>query len=732
MGEVYRARDTRLDRDVAIKVLPAQLSSNARLRERFEREARAISRLNHPHVCTLYDVGQQDGVDYLVMEYIEGETLADALTRGPLPLKDALAIAADVAGALDTAHRLGVVHRDLKPGNIMLTPSGAKVLDFGLAKYEPQSLGPNDATQQKPLTEEGMVLGTPQYMAPEQLEARPADARTDIFALGAIMYEMIAGRRAFEASTRASLIAAIMQRDPAPLKPTAVDKIVRKCLAKNPNDRYQSAQKIADELRSAGVSAGWPRGVLAAAAVVVVLLAATFFLTHRPRPTKAIAVLPFAALGVDHNRDYLRLAIPDEITTILSYSHDLAVRPFSVSRKLGGDIDPRDAAKKLNASHIVNGHILDEGGRLSVTLEAIDASANKILWHDVFDVPDLITMRRELAAHVENGLLPLLGVRAAGERSRPKNPEAYALYLRAVAASSDPVPNAEALAQLEQAVALDPDYAPAWAALARRDYYSYSYANGGPAALARAQDAAQRALTLDPNLVEAATRLIVMRTEEGLTAEAYRDAKQLVARRPDSSEAHFAIAYPLRYGGALREAASECNAAWALDKGNRNLRSCAFVFSQLGDYDRAENFLRADVGSEWSHNFESYLLMQQQRPNDVLRVLDAGAPRTPLLQRCIAHAPVDEIDRLLDATTKPYLARRDGEVLYFLGGDAAFCGRPEKALDLIRAALERNYCGYPAMDSEPLLAQVRVLPGYAQVRADAVQCQARFRNAMMR
>src|SRR5256885_1057842 len=212
MGEVYRARDTRLGRDVAIKVLPAELSSSAALRERFEREARAISRLNHPHVCTLYDVGHQDGVDYLVMEYLEGETLADALARGPLPLRDALRIAADVAGALDTAHRLGVVHRDLKPGNIMLTASGAKVLDFGLAKYDaqPQAIGPDDATQKKPLTEEGTILGTPQYMAPEQLGARPADARTDIFALGAILYEMLAGRHAFEGTSRASLIAAIM------------------------------------------------------------------------------------------------------------------------------------------------------------------------------------------------------------------------------------------------------------------------------------------------------------------------------------------------------------------------------------------------------------------------------------------------------------------------------------------------------------------------------------------
>src|SRR5438094_531 len=219
MGDVYRARDTRLDRTVAIKVLSSQLTANADLKARFEREARAISALNHPHVCTLYDVGHQDGVDYLVMEYLEGETLADAIARGPLPLHQALSVAIDVAGALDTAHRLGIVHRDLKPGNIMLTKSGAKVLDFGLAKYEPQSLGSDDATQQKPLTEEGTLLGTVPYMAPEQLEARDADARTDIFALGAIVYEMVTGRRAFEGPSRASLIAAIMEREPSPMRP---------------------------------------------------------------------------------------------------------------------------------------------------------------------------------------------------------------------------------------------------------------------------------------------------------------------------------------------------------------------------------------------------------------------------------------------------------------------------------------------------------------------------------
>ena len=254
MGEVFRARDTRLERTVAIKVMPSELASNAALKLRFEQEARAISRLNHPHICTLHDVGSENGTDYLVMELMEGETLADRIARGPLPLADVLKIGAQIAHGLDAAHRAGVVHRDLKPGNIMLTKSGAKLLDFGLAKSAVAAPGLDGATIQKGLTQEGTILGTFQYMAPEQLEGEPADARTDIFALGCVLYEMITGRRAFEGKTRTSLIAAIVSSEPAPvsavapLTPPALEHVVRRCLAKEPDDRWQSAHDVAAEL----------------------------------------------------------------------------------------------------------------------------------------------------------------------------------------------------------------------------------------------------------------------------------------------------------------------------------------------------------------------------------------------------------------------------------------------------------------------------------------------------
>jgi len=258
MGEVYRARDTRLDRIVAVKVLPEHLSSNPQLRQRFDREAKAVSSLSHPHICPLYDVGHQDGIDFLVMEHLEGETLASRLKKGPLPPERALEYAIQIADALETAHRHGVIHRDLKPGNIMLVKTGAKLLDFGLAKVRAAGAVAGMTvmpTQTTPLTGEGTILGTLQYMAPEQLEGADADARTDIFALGAVIYEMATGRKAFAGKSQASLISAIMSSEPPALStvqamaPLALDHVVKTCLAKDPDARWQTAHDVLIELK---------------------------------------------------------------------------------------------------------------------------------------------------------------------------------------------------------------------------------------------------------------------------------------------------------------------------------------------------------------------------------------------------------------------------------------------------------------------------------------------------
>src|SRR5437763_404694 len=259
MGEVYRARDTRLDREVAIKVLPGNLSSDASLQQRLEREAKAISKLSHPHICTLHDIGHQDGVDFLVMELVEGETLEQRLLKGALPPAQTIRIAAQVADALGKAHKLGFVHRDLKPANVMLTKGGAKLMDFGLAKQAATAPLADALTEmtmeQAKLTSEGMLVGTFQYMAPEQLEGKEADALADIFALGELIYEMATGKPAFSGKSRASLIAAILTTDPPPMEtlqpmtPVSLGRVVKKCLAKDPDERWQSASDLAAELK---------------------------------------------------------------------------------------------------------------------------------------------------------------------------------------------------------------------------------------------------------------------------------------------------------------------------------------------------------------------------------------------------------------------------------------------------------------------------------------------------
>jgi serine/threonine protein kinase len=346
MGEVYKARDTRLDRIVAIKVLPPHLADRAELRERFEREAKTIASLNHPHICTLYDTGRQDDIDFLVMEYIEGETLAQRLAKGPLPLEQVMRYAIEIADALDKAHRKGITHRDLKPGNIMLTKSGTKLLDFGLAKLKqdaaPATPESQLVTMKGGVTGEGTILGTLHYMAPEQVEAKEVDARTDIFAFGAVVYEMATGKKAFEGKTSASVMAKILEAEPPsmaafqPMTPPALDRVVKKCLAKEPEKRWQAASDVCDELKwiaeggsqagtaPAAASKGIPSldsktriaglGALLLGAAIASLI--TWSLKQAPKPPPkpvsrfTITLPPGQQLGVPENGPALALS-PD-------------------------------------------------------------------------------------------------------------------------------------------------------------------------------------------------------------------------------------------------------------------------------------------------------------------------------------------------------------------------------------------------------------------------------------
>jgi Tol biopolymer transport system component len=390
MWEVWKARDTRLDRTVAIKLLPQSVAPSPESRQRFEREAKAIAKLSHPHICALYDVGREGDVEYLVMEHLEGETLAERLARGPLPLEQTQRFGVEIAQALDRAHRQGIVHRDLKPGNVMLTKSGVKLMDFGLARamapaaqVSPLSGLPTEA---KALTAEGAILGTLQYMAPEQLEGKDTDARTDIFALGATLYEMATGRKAFSGGSQASLISSIMQSDPpavsavAPMSPPALDRVVRTCLAKDPEERWQSAGDVAKEL-------GWIGSGSSEAAAPAMIRGKSSF---REVVAWAVAALALAfgaaswllrgpAAGVEPS---LRLMIAPP-----------AGQAFGESIQLSPD--GRRIAFELQ----------DEGGSKSIALRALDSLEIRRLTGDVERGPGWSPDGRELAFFGTDGKL---------------------------------------------------------------------------------------------------------------------------------------------------------------------------------------------------------------------------------------------------------------------------------------------------------------------------------------
>ena len=480
MGEVYRARDTRLDRAVAIKVLPAHVAHDTESRHRFEREARAIAALNHPHICTLYDIGTYEGNDFLVMEHLYGETMATRLERGPIPPTQAVRYAIEIAGALDSAHRAGLVHRDLKPGNIMLTEQGAKVLDFGLAKLTD---GDVDATR----TAAGTVLGTAAYMSPEQVDARPLDSRSDGFSFGAVLYEMLTGRRAFGGDTIAQILSAVLHIEPPHLPlPPALEPIVRRCLAKQSSNRFPTMADVKAALEHAIVTPA--------------------------QETPSIAVLPFANLSSDPENEFFGDGLAEEILNALVSIDGLRVsaRTSSFSFK-GKQVEIGEIARRLSVRHVLEGSVRKAGNRVRVTVQLIDASNGFHIWSERYDreLADIFDVQDEIARSIVLRLKVELGGDAKLVKAPTSNMEAYELYLRGRAmlykrgAWIGP-----ALETFQRALALDVRYAQAWAGVAdaRAQLCFGGYVRPRetmPAAL----DAASRAVMLDPDSTEAHTAL---------------------------------------------------------------------------------------------------------------------------------------------------------------------------------------------------------------------------------
>ena len=626
MGEVYRARDSRLDRDVAIKVLPENLAADPEALSRFEREAKAVAALSHPNILAIHDFGKDQGIAYAVTELLEGETLRNRLNQSSLPWRKAVEIGVAIAEGLSAAHSKGIIHRDLKPENIFLTSdSRVKILDFGLARVAPRFASQDAETMaltraSKPAkTQPGTVMGTVGYMSPEQVRAEPAEAPSDIFSFGCVLYEMAAGLRAFARATAADSMVAVLKEDPPRLTeigkqfPPDLDRVVAHCLEKKPEERFQSARDLAFALRSISSSSSnilqappplvskvrFRRALrIPAAAAAVLLLAGLlfFFWTGRDK-IDSLAVLPFANTGGDPNAEYLSDGITEGIINNLSQLPNLGVMSrSSVFRYKGKDTDPQAAGRALKVRAVLVGRVVQRGDSLSVSAELVDARSNRQIWGEQYNrkLADILKVQEEMSREISDKLrLRLTGEEKQRLARRPtENTEAYQLYLQGRYQWNKRT--LEGMQQgidfFQQAIAKDSRYALAYAGLADAyallaDYHVLPAKEVMP----RAKTAAMKALEIDDSLAEAHASLAWAKlTHDWAWSDAEKEIKRSIELNPNYATAHYWYGEYLMLMGRPDDAMTEMKRALALEPASLVInRAVGSTFFYARQYDAA-------------------------------------------------------------------------------------------------------------------------------------------------
>ena len=672
MGEVYRARDTRLDRQVAIKILPTHFSANSEAKERFDREARAISSLSHPNICQLYDVGMLDGISFLVMEYLEGETLADRVGRGALGLDEILRFSLETADALEIAHRKRLIHRDLKPANIFLTQEGhAKLLDFGLAKGCHASLDAKASEDGLTLTEveltsPGSTVGTIAYMSPEQARGESLDRCSDLFSLGVVIYEMATGRRPFAGRTTAMIFNAILNQQPVavtelnPSLPASFRDVLNRLLAKMPRDRYQSARELiealqeiqrAQQLESSGkMQAG--------------------------RKIPSIAVLPFANLSADPDNQYFSDGLSEDLTSALARLHGLQVASRTSAFRFRGAVDIREVGRQLNVEAVLEGSVRRSGKRLRITAELVNVADGYHLWSERYDreITDVFEIQDEIAGAIVKTLEPTLaGQQQALSRRHSVNVQAYELYLKGRRLWEQRTESAlrAGLECFRAAIDLDPGYALAHAGIGDSycilaGYGHISFSEGKP----RAEAAVKKALERDSTLAEAHFSAALVATYFGDRERAQHHFRNALEIQPRSSVIHAYYGLHLAFGSRFAEADASMQLSLDLDPLSPFVQGVAalnLVF--CGKYEEAIN--RADKGLELQPNFVLALWP---------RLLAAG-----YLSRWEESFAAGQ--------NLAFVSRRSSQFLGELAMVHAMAGEREKALTFRQELVERQRLG---------------------------------------
>ena len=711
MGEVYRARDPRLERDVAIKAIRSSAMDEGDARARLWREARAAASVNHPSICQIFDVGETADDIFIVMELLDGEPLANRVRDGAMPLDESVSVGLGILGALSVLHTRGIVHRDLKPSNVFLTSSGVKLLDFGLARAK-QSLA-SDVT----VTRAGMVIGTPRYMAPEQWTEAKADSRTDLFAVGSLLFEMLSGGPAFPGDELMQVYHAIMSGHPPALSGStaiaAIDAIIHRALEKRPDDRYQSADAMADALRAA-MSQSSTTG------------------THVPvRATTRVIALPFRMLRPDADLDFLSFSLPDAIGSSLSGLQSLVVRSTLAGAKYatGDTVDLKAIASDLGVDAVLTGTLLRAGDQVRVTAQLVEGASGTMLWSKTVQVTmrDLFEVQDELArAIVESLSIPL----SSGEKRRlsqdlPASARAYEFYLRANQVSHDPAMLTVAGELYRSALAEDPEYAPAWAKLGRVYRVLAKFGTEDTDAnLKRAGDAFKRALEINPDLSIAHNLYTNFEVESlGRAKEAM---VRLLGRASSSSDPEIftGLVFACRYCGLLDASLAADRHARRLDPSVRT--SVMYTHFMRGDWERA---LASDTDTlKWVTHWTLPLVGRHDEAIAAYREMESRAlpGRIRELMRASRLALEGQKEEGMKVVESFWQRDFDPEGLYFTARVLAKLGESDASLKMLNRVIDGGFYCATAMLRDPWLDSVRGTPAFHEIiqRASALSHDA--------
>ena len=748
MGEVYLAQDTKLDRKVALKILPADVAAHPDRMRRFVQEAKAASALNHPNIITIYEIDETDSGHFIATEFIDGETLRERLCSAPMKLEEVLDVAAQIASALSAAHAVGIVHRDVKPENIMIRGDGiVKVLDFGLAKLtertSPELVDTEAPTRVAIKTEPGVVLGTAQYMSPEQARGLNVDARTDIWSLGCVLYEMMTGQQPFVGATMLDVLSAILNQEPELLvhrileAPRDLEHIIRRALRKDPGQRYPTVKDLLIDLKD-----------LARDLELQMQLERSGPPELRTRPRSAygsesapqgcerrLMVLPFRMLRPDAETDFLTFSLPDAITSSLSGLDSLVLRSsLTAARFANAAPDLRVIAAQAAVNTVLTGTLLRAGDQVRLSAQLVEAPSGTVIWSHTAQVNlrDIFQVQDELVNRIVDSLsVPLTSrERETVKRDVPTNPIAYEFYLRANQLAQDVRQISAARALYERSVELDRQYAPAWARLGRCYWWQAKWSSRADEDLALAEQAFQRAFALNPDLPLAHNLYARFEADRGRAILAFRRLLQRVKVSRSDAELYVGLVQACRYAGLLQASASAHSHALRLDPQANT--SVEYTYFMMGDYSQVLSAPKADFGY-----VKACTLMLMRRDQEASELIRESLEVVKGTSYAGGHEVIAGIIEGNRTKTLELMETRlhgkfvDLEHCYHLSRQMSYLGETRRALEILSQITERGFCCYPALTIDPWFEPLRGTEKFQNVMEQAKALHERARRAFI-